>query len=155
MIESDVIRQVEDTFPFLAKEYGYRVIACRLFANDANWIVVLESKTCGRFLAMQDRGEIIIALGPDVIADSATAGRWFDLAVLVEYLSQGEHMLKAHLDDPTLQLDRMADVLQPYMGQICYLFGRTDFISAEEDLNRIAKRREMELNGDSSRDGHG
>ena len=124
MREKDVIEKVRPAFRYLFDRYQYQVIGCRLFANTQNWIVVLESPSCGRFMAFQDRGEIIIALGPHGSHESATDSRWFDLAVIVEHLSQGKHMLGSSAGEPEQQLAELADVLQPYMDQICPLFSR-------------------------------
>ncbi len=149
MLESDfaadIIEQVTAPFHFLLDEYGYRTIACRLFANDGNWIVVLESASCGRLLVLRDRGEIIVALGPHGSPVSATDGRLFDIAVVVEYLSRGRHMLEAQVDGQEIELARLAGILQPYMEQVRELFAAPDLGDAELELDRIGTRREEEL----------
>lgn len=151
MLESDfaadIIAQVAAPFHFLFDQYGYRTIAYRLFANDGNWIVVLESPSCGRLLVLRDRGEIILALGPHGSPVSATDGRWFDIAVVVEYLSRGRHMLEAQVDGQEIELARLAGILQPYMEQVRELFAAPDLGDAQEELDRIGQRREEELAG--------
>jgi hypothetical protein len=159
MKEKDVIEKVRPPFRYLFDRYQYQVIGCRLFANTQNWIVVLESPSCGRFMAFQDRGEIIIALGPHGSGESATGTRWFDLAVIVEHLSHGEHMLASSGGAPEQQLAELADVLRPYMDQICPLFSTSGFEGAEDELDRIGTRREAEFRdqeagGRANGDGH-
>lgn len=145
MREKDVIEKIRPPFRYLFDRYQYQVIGCRLFANTQNWIVVLESPSCGRFMAFQDRGEIIIALGPHGSRESATDSRWFDLAVIVEHLSQGKHMLGSSAGEPEQQLAELAYMLQPYMAQICPLFSSLGFEGAEDELDRIGSRREAEI----------
>jgi hypothetical protein len=145
MREKDVIEKIRPPFGYLFDRYQYQVIGCRLFANTQNWIVVLESPSCGRFMAFEDRGEIIIALGPHGSSESATDSRWFDLAVIVEHLSQGKHMLGSSAGEPEQQLAELADVLRPYMDQICPLFSSSVFEGAEDELDRIGTRREAEI----------
>ena len=145
MLEAEIIEQVASPFGFLFEQYGYRAIACRLFANDGNWIVVLESPSCGRLLVLRDRGEIIVALSPHGSPEIATDGRWFDIAVVVEYLSRGQHMLEAQLDGQERELARLAGILQPYMEQVRELFALPDLGGAQDELDRIGQRREEEL----------
>jgi hypothetical protein len=150
MQQSEVIAKIKPPFRYLFDRYQYRVIGCRLFANSSNWIVVLESPSCGRFLVFQDRGEIIVALGPHGSPESATDGRWFDLAVIVEHLSQGQHMLEPIAGDPDQQMERLADILRPYMPQICPLWTDVVFGAAESELDRIGTRREAEIRAQDS-----
>jgi hypothetical protein len=77
---------------------------------------------------------------------SATDVDWFDLAVVVEHLSRGEHMLESTgPGGPDEQLQRLAVILRPYMDQVRRLFAAADYALAEEDLNRIGRRREQEI----------
>jgi hypothetical protein len=158
MNETEAIQKVQSHFGYLFDRFAYRVIACRLFANNENWIVVLESPSCGRFLVMQDRGEIIVALGPHGSPDSATNTRWFDLSVVVEYLSEGVHMVEDRPGDPERQMVHLAEVLYPYMEQVGPLFVGENFSAAAEEMDRIGRRREeaireREAGNDGDRDG--
>jgi hypothetical protein len=150
MREKDIVEKIRPPFRYLFDRYQYQVIGCRLFANTQNWIVVLESPSCGRFMAFHDRGEIIIALGPHGSRESATDSRWFDLAVIVEHLSQGKHMLRRSVGEPEQQLALLADVLQPYMDQICPLLSSVGFEGAQPELDRIGSRREAEIRQEDS-----
>ena len=146
MQETEVIRRVETRFAFLVNKYKYHAIACSLFANFDNWIVVLESVQGGRMLVMQDRGEIIVALGPHGPSSSATAVPWFDLGVVLEYLSHGKLMLGEIPGDPDQQMSWLAVEIHPYMDQICDLFGSANaFAEARADLDRIGARREASV----------
>ncbi len=144
MTPSDIVEHVRAPFRFLFDDYGYAVIASRLYDNSDNWVVVLESTCCGRFLVLHDRGEIIVALGP-VQTQTWTDGPWFDLSVIAEYLSQGQDMLASTRGDLSRQLDTWAAALEPYMEQIRQLFSPATFGDAQADLDRIGERREEEL----------
>ncbi len=147
MAELEIVARVQRNFGFLFRRFGYRVIAATAFKNDGNWLVVLESASCGRLLVMQDRGEIIVALGPLGPSTNATAVPWFDLPVVVEYLSQGEDRPESPPGDSDEQLASLAGTLDPYMEHICGLFTTTAFDGAKPDLDRIGSRREAEFWG--------
>lgn len=144
MTQSDLVEQLKTPFRFLFDNYGYAEIASKLYDNSENWVVVLESATCGRFLVLHDRGEIIVALGP-AQTQLWTDGPWFDLGVIAEYLSQGQDMLAATRGDLRGQLDTWAAALEPYMEEIRQLFSPAVFEDAQRDLDRIGERREEEL----------
>ncbi len=143
--DTDIIERVRPPFRYLFDRYQYKVIGAKRYANSGNWIVVLESPSCGRFLVFDDGGEIIVALGPAGSPDSATDTRWFDLAVIVEHLSAGKHMLESQPGDAEQQMTSLAGVLRPYMDQICPLFAPPNFAGAAVELDRIGKRREEEI----------
>jgi hypothetical protein len=155
MKEADAIQKVQSHFGYLFDRFAYRMIACRLFANTENWIVVLESPSCGRFLAMQDRGEVIVALGPHGSPDSATDTRWYDLSVVVEYLSEGVHMVEDRTGDPERQMAHLAAALYPYMEQLGPLFMGAEFTAAAEEMDRIGRRREAAIRESDGGDGAG
>jgi hypothetical protein len=141
----DIIGRINAEFTYLFDVYDYRVIAHRLFANQSNWIVVLQSPSCGRLLLMQDRGEIIVALGPNGDSTHATAVPWFDLGVVVEYLSAGADQVDSVSGHPDHQLAQLAGTLLPYMEQVLDLFGKGHFELVRGQLDRIGSRREREL----------
>jgi hypothetical protein len=146
MAEPAIVERVKTEFGYLFDYYDYRVIAHKVFDNSGNWIVVLQSPSAGRFLAMQDRDEIILAFGPDGPSTKATGVPWFDLAVVVEYLSQGKDMVDPVSGHPQHQLAQLAGILLPYMDQVRVLFGGSRaFERARPDLDRIGTRREQEL----------
>lgn len=151
MIHREIVEKVQNGFSYLFNEYGYQVAAYSLFDNSGNWLVILQSVCCGRMLVLQDRGEVIVALGPQA---ETTEGPWFDLAVVLEYLSQGQQMLERSLGDPDRQISRLAGELRPYMRQVSTLFVGPAFESARADLDFIGERREEEIWRDPNDDGY-
>lgn len=144
MTQPDIVEQLRTPFRFLFDDYEYAVIASKRYANSENWVVVLESVCCGRFLVLHDSGEIIVALGP-AQTQAWTDGPWFDLSVIAEYLSQGQDLLATTRGDLGRQLAQWAAALQPYMDEIRQLFSPAVFADAQADLDRIGERREEEL----------
>ncbi len=130
---------------FLFEKYHYRVVGSTEFANSDNWLVVLASPASGRLLVLEDRGEVIVALAPPSTAPTATAGPWFDLAVVLEYLQCGDDRRARMPGDVNAQLAGWAAALKPCMPQVQELFGTAAFEDAHAELDRIGTRREDEL----------
>jgi hypothetical protein len=137
---------VREAFGFLFDEYEYEILNTTEFASYGNWLVVLAAPASGRMLVLQDRDEIIVASAPPTTGTSATDGPWFDLGVVLEYLSSGEQRLSRMPGDPGAQLAGWAAALRPRMTEISQLFGTDLFETARMDLDRIGDRRENELN---------
>jgi hypothetical protein len=140
------INSVRESFGFLFDEFEYEILNTTEFGSYGNWLVVLAAPASGRMLVLQDRGEIIVASAPPALGASATDGPWFDLAVVLEYLSSGEQRLSSMSGDPDTQLASWAAALLPHMAEISRLFGTELFETAQVDLDRIGDRRENELN---------
>ena len=145
MLKAGITEKIENKFTYLFDDYEYRFIAGSSFESFGNWMAVLWSPSYGRLLFFQDRGEIVVALGPHSTPPGGMSGTWYDMAVVAEYLSEGEDMLTGLLGEPDRQLDWFAGVLRPYMARIGELFGGPAFEAAREDLDRIGARREAEL----------
>lgn len=135
-----ILNKIKTIFHYLFDDYGFAVIAETYFESFGNWAVVLQSGDCCRIRIFQDRGEIFIALGPLWSPPSWNAGPWFDLTVIVAFLTQGKDILEYELGKPDWQLERLADRLRPYMEQICELFRENVFEQKREALELLQEQ---------------
>ncbi len=139
---------VYDNFRYLFERYQFATIGLREYDNSGNWTVVLESPSCGRILVMRDNDDVFVALGPQGAPLKATENEWFDLAVVVEHLSGGVHLMPELTEETDEQLLILSASLLPYMDRACGLFATPMYEEARPALNAIGARREAELRGD-------
>ena len=84
-----VIEQIETHFFYLFDEYGFRVFSSTIWHESfGNWVVVLLSDGF-RITLFHDRGDVTLLVGPLWSPPGWQAGPWYDLPLVVEFLTLG------------------------------------------------------------------
>jgi hypothetical protein len=133
MTPSETVDQIREFFGYLFDDFGFRVISETHFESFSNWVVVLQSEVC-RIRIFRDRGEVSIAVGPLWLPPGWQAGPWFDLTVLISFLTNGKYTLEHAVGDTSQQLKRLADVFHLYYDQVCELFQEQVFQQKKGEL---------------------
>lgn len=130
---------VKRYFPYLFDEYGFAMIDERYFDHFSNWVVVLVSGTrkC-RMRVMEDRGTVMIAVGPIWDPPGWESGPWTDITTLLEYLHQGVFDITYNQMGPAEpQLTRLSVILHLYMDQICAICNSAVFSEHADKLQQL------------------
>lgn len=136
--EADLIRKY---FHYLFDEYGFTMIDVRHFNSYSDWVAVLASNKC-RLRFIEDRGTVMLAVGPLWDPLGWEAGPWFELPIVTAYLNQGIFTWEYDQLGPTEpQLRSLADLLRPYIDQICTMFSPDNFPKHEDNLRRLYDER--------------
>ena len=98
-------------------------------------MIVLQSDDC-RLRFFKDRGEVFIAASPHWSPPSWQAGPWYDLAVIVAFLTQGKEKLELEpkLGEVEQQLIQLTTVLRLHCDEIVELFRSNTFQQKQSDL---------------------
>ena len=132
---STFAKLTERRFQFL-RDHGFRVTRRIVYPSFDNAEVVLDSNRC-RIRVSRDRGTVDVDL-----ASPAPSEIWFDLATVVYYLSGGsEKVWDYRLPDLATydqriawQLQRWADILDPYLDRACQFFSEVPADTIDERL---------------------
>jgi len=144
MASRRIADDIRKYFPFLFNVHGFTVTSETHFESFGNWVVVLESKEC-RLRFFQDRGEVTIAVGPLWPPSGWQSGPWFDLSVVIRYITQGKDQWEYEGDSTDEQLKRLAAKLRPYCSQICRLFQKEVFQEKQQELQEVQAQLEEEF----------
>lgn len=128
---------VREYFHYLFEEYGFTFADFRYFDSFSDWVALLVSDKC-RLKIFEDRGSVMVAVGPLWDPPSWEAGPWYDLSFVIDYLTEGVFTWDYDKMGPAEpQLKWLADILRPYTDQVCTLFGLGSFPDHEDDLHRL------------------
>jgi hypothetical protein len=119
------MEQVCQHLAFLNADCGFVVVHQEYYPEHfGNALVVMQSGQC-RIRILKEKGQVLVEFGPlwapqDWACD--TPDVWFDLAILLGFLTRGRCEWQYQFDDAssdpaarvTAQLDRLAGVLHAY-----------------------------------------
>lgn len=136
-----VTETIRKSFAFLFDKYHFKIASETYFDSFGNWIVVLASDDyCVRL--SQDRGYIDVAIGPLCQQSSWETGPWFNLDMVLLFVSEGKDSLdgiKVEFGNLSQQLKELAKAYQPYSQSICETFRAGAFQSNQEKLRLFEK----------------
>lgn len=138
------MERIRKVFCYLFEDHGFTVFSETYFESFGNWVIVLLSDSC-RVRLLEDRGEVSIAIGPLWSPASWQAGPWFDLPVVIAYLTDGKDKWEYKSGDTTQQLERLGSSLHQYCDQICEMFKDDVFQKKQEELRAIEEQWHSEL----------
>lgn len=142
MVHLNVIkRDIHRCFRYLFDAYGFTVTEEIQFESFGNWVVVLESTDC-RIRLFQDRGELSLAVGPKWFPPGWQSGPWFDLPVVIEYLTGGKSRWEYRGGTTREQLEYLGDTLRVHWEEIRRLFQGPNFQQKQHELRMVAQQRE-------------
>jgi hypothetical protein len=144
-MESEIANEIRRRFDYLFSEHGFAFGIERHFDSYGNWAVVLQSGECGRIRIMQDRGEVLLALGPQWSPLDWDSGPWYGLDVVARYLSGGRDGFAPTLGQTDEQLERLAERLRPYIDQACSLLQEDSFEAKQGELDFLRQSIEDEV----------
>lgn len=131
---------IQQKFTYLFQECKFSIDFEKSFDSFGNWVVVLVSEDC-RLRFFQDRGEITVSIGPLWNPPSWEAGPWFDLFLVLEYLTKRTDERRYQFDSMYQQLEYLSSVLHPHCSQACELFKPDVFSIKESELRLLEKKR--------------
>ena len=134
--------EIRRCFPYLFNLYNFKVISETHFESFGNWVVILGSDDyCIRLL--QDRGYTDMALGPSRPQPNWDTGPWFNLDLVLSFVSGGSENL-SKLQQPfnnlTQQLAELSRAYQPYSEAIKDIFKQDSYSGNEERLRAAQKQ---------------
>lgn len=134
---------IEKYFQYLFTEYGFSISEMKYFEDFSNWLVVLTAAEC-RLLFMEDRGSVLLSVGPPWNPSNWEAGRWFGLGIVIAYLNDGVFpwYYWDQMGPAEPQMEKLSGILRPYMTQICTLFSPKAYAEHETELNQLVKKRD-------------
>ncbi|MBC7227547.1 MAG: hypothetical protein H5T61_09980 [Thermoflexales bacterium] len=140
MEQSAFFEQVRKHFRYL-ESYGFGIAYEEIFTGFDNAEVVFQSEKC-RIRVLLERGEVYVDIGP-----LPPTEYWVDLAILVEFLTQGAETWQYEI--PTgdyqfrveWQLARVANKLRHYILQACEMFSIENFEHKRLELERFKQQR--------------
>lgn len=141
MVRLNVREDILRCFRFLFDIYGFAVTEEVQFESFANWVAVLESPDC-RIRLFQDRGQLTLAVGPKWFPPGWESGPWFDLAVVIEYLTAGENRWEYRGGTTREQMEYLGDTLRVYWEEIHKLFQSANFQHKQQELRRVEQQLE-------------
>lgn len=144
MTRSVVMDQIKELFHYLFEDYGFTVFSETYFESFGNWVIVLLSNGC-RIRFFEDRGEVSIAVGPLWSPADWQAGPWFDLPIVIAYLTNEKDTWEYKSGSTAEQLERLAGLLRPSCDQICELFEEDVFQQRRRELESLEKQRYNQL----------
>ena len=144
MASCKIVDEIRKRFRFLFDAHGFALASEICFDSFENWVVVLKSKEC-RLRIFQDRGEVTIAVGPLWSPSGWQSGPWFDLAIVIRYVSQGKDQWEYEGGNTDEQLKRLAEKLRPYCQQICWLFREDVFPEKRQELEKMQAKLDREF----------
>ena len=109
---TESLHQVGKSFDFLVREHGFVVAQEQYDAQHFGNILMLFKSPDHLLKIIIDRGEVYIE-----IASTETPGLYFDLAIVLEYLTKQEWLYDFTVDTDT-QLNTLAGILKPYSREI-------------------------------------
>jgi len=140
----EAIYVIRRKFAYLFQEYKFDIIFERYFDSFGNWVIVLVSRDC-RVRFFQDRGEITISIGPLWSPPGWEAGPWFDLFLVLEYLTKRTSVWGYQPGSMSQQLDYLSATLRPYCSQLYELFNPDSFSATEAELRLLKEKRDKEF----------
>jgi hypothetical protein len=146
MTHPKVVDQIRKYFDYLFDANGFEVISETYFQSFGNWVVVLQSDDC-RIRFLQDRGEVSIAVGPVWSPPSWNAGPWFDLSIVIAFLTPKKEILERRLGNTDQQIEYLADTFRTYCDQICELFREDTFRQERDKLELLRDQSEEQYWG--------
>ena len=133
---------VNEKFEFLINDYG-----CSVATTTAESIV-FQSKNF-KCRVVLDRNQVFVDVGPVVELSD-----WFDLGVITAYLTQNSRNGEWEYEIPKgvttskateVQIERLANILQQYIGQIVPLFREKPYKHIKPELMDFWRRRSEAL----------
>jgi hypothetical protein len=144
MAHPAVKERIEEFFGYLFKDYNFTVFSETYFESFSNWVIVLLSDSC-RIRFLEDRGEVSIAIGPPWSPASWQAGPWFDLLIVIAYLTNGEDIRTYESGNTTQQLEGLGSLFRQYCNQICELFREDVFQKKQGGLREVEEKWQNQL----------
>lgn len=141
MTHPRVMDQIRKYFDYLFDANGFEVISESYFQSFGNWVVVLQSDDC-RIRFLQDREEVSIAVGPVWSPPGWNAGPWFDLSIVIAFLTREKEILERRLGNTDQQIEYLADTFRSYLDQICELFREDTFRQQRDKLELLRDQSE-------------
>lgn len=139
-----IVETIRRYFGFLFAKREFTVITECYFDSFDNWVVVLESKDC-RIRFFQDRGEVTIAFGPVWSPPNWQSGPWYDLRVMIRYITQGNEQWEYQGGSTEEQFEHLAKKLRRFWQQICQLFRDDIFPQEQQVLQKIQEEMDDEF----------
>ncbi len=136
-MRSDIAEQIVNNFDYLIHDHGFAVASERHFESFGNWIIILQSDNCGRIRISQDRGEVFLDLGPQRFQSGLETGPWFNLDLVVRYLTASREGFETSLETQELQMQKLASALHKYIDQACLLFQSNEFDRHQAELETL------------------
>lgn len=143
MCERDIENIIQKFFNYLFTKFKFHIVNIRKYKHFGNWVVLLYSPDF-RIRIYCDRGEITLAIGPDWLPQNWEAGPWFDLAVVLEFLTQQQYDLRMTIKEATEneQIMILSEYLENHIDQIRTIFSKKNFDKHKKRLNKIHEKKE-------------
>jgi len=137
---------IEKYFHYLFTEYAFSFSEIKYFQDFSNWLAVLTATEC-RLLFIEDRGSILLSVGPPWNPSNWEAGHWFGIEIVIAYLNNGifPWYYWNQMGPAEPQLEKLSEIIRPYMAQICALFSPKVYTETEPKLYQLAKKRDEYL----------
>jgi hypothetical protein len=143
MSENDIDNSIQREFNYLFTKFDFHVVYIRRFKHFGNWVVLLYSPDF-RIRIYCDRGEVTLAIGPDWLPQNWEAGPWFDLAIVLEFITQQQYDLRMTIKEATEneQIMILSEYLENHIDQIKVIFSEQIFKKQQKRLNQLHEKKE-------------
>lgn len=145
MMDTSFFDQVRKHFRYLVDEFGFSIAREEKFPHFDFAEVVLQSKDCQIRLS-REKGDVFLHISPLLPSQY-----WISLGTVIAYLSQETDNSWKYWENRPGNLDnydsriewelgQLAQVLRPYVAQICALFRRESFEQKKAELIAMAHK---------------
>ncbi len=146
--------QVKQHLQFLIDDYQFSILEERYYPEAfGDCLVLMQSRDC-RIRVVLDRSQVFIDVGPLAISALDSSSSWFDLMVIVAFVTQGssqEPLIYEYPDDALApdaktdwQLSRLSRILQSNWESILNLFSQDVFERKQQELVDFERKRAEE-----------